>query len=181
MTDIQGNPSPGVRRRAIVKGAAWATPAVMVAAAAPTAAASPVIVPTFSPGTFCKHPGNPKFYHLVICFENNSASIVPVTLDTLAIGATVKPAFVSIGGAQTQSFTVAAGQSRCLYVDAGTYDNSANGAAVLEFSYIFGGATVQDQLVGGTITDSALNPCGTGAASAQPTDNPPHPSSGPTP
>lgn len=45
-----------MNRRALAKGAAWTAPAVMVAAAAPSLAASPQ--PTRVTGWACKMPGN---------------------------------------------------------------------------------------------------------------------------
>jgi hypothetical protein len=181
MTQIDSSAAPRVRRRAVVKGAAWATPAVMVAAAAPTAAASAPIIPSFTPGTFCKHPGEPKYYHAVFCFQNTTLAPITVTLGTLSVGATAKPAFVSVGGAQTNSFVVNASSSRCMYVDAGLFSTSANGGAVLTFSYPFGGSTQNGSISGGTIADTNLNPCGTGngIVSDQPKQDPPHPTSGP--
>ncbi|MHA3837617.1 hypothetical protein ACXR8F_18005 [Terrabacter sp. AAH1] len=181
MTQTDSSAAPGVRRRAVVKGAAWATPAVMVAAAAPTAAASAPIVPSFTPGTFCKHPGEPKYYHAVFCFHNTTQSAIVVTLGTLTVGSTSKPATVSVNGSQTNSFTVTAGQNLCLYVDAGLFSTSANGGAVLTFSYPFGGTTQTGSISGGTIVDANLNPCGTGngIVSDQPKDDPPHATSGP--
>ncbi|WP_461050971.1 hypothetical protein [Terrabacter koreensis] len=181
MTQTDSSAAPGVRRRAVVKGAAWATPAVMVAAAAPTAAASAPIIPSFTPGTFCKHPGEPKYYHAVFCFQNTTLSPIVVTLGTLSVGSTSKPAFVSVNGAQTNSFTVGAKTNICMYVDAGLFDNSANGGAILTFSYPFGGTTQTGSISGGTIADTNLNPCGTGngAVADQPKDNPPHATSGP--
>jgi len=180
MTQTDSRAVPRVRRRAIVKGAAWATPAVMVAAAAPTAAASAPIIPSFTPGTFCKHPGNPKYYHAVFCFKNTTAAAITVTLGTLTIGTLVRNAITSSAGL-SPSFTVAANTTRCMYVDAGLYPNSANGGATLTFSYPFGTGTISDSISGGTIVDSNLNPCGTGNGdgSTQPSGDPPHATTGP--
>lgn len=181
MTQTDSSAAPGVRRRAVVKGAAWATPAVMVAAAAPTAAASAPIVPSFTPGTFCKHPGNPKYYHAVFCFRNTTLSPITVTLGTLSVGTTVRNAFVSVGGASVPSFVVPASTTKCMYVDAGLFGTSANGGAVLSFSYPFGSTTLTGTIEGGTIADTNLNPCGTGngAVADQPGGDPPHATSGP--
>jgi hypothetical protein len=64
----------GVSRRTVVRGSAWAVPAVVVATAAPAMAASPseCITATFG-GNSCKQPGegtNAKGYRLQICFSN---------------------------------------------------------------------------------------------------------------
>jgi hypothetical protein len=44
-TPRKGRPRPTVGRRTVLRTAAWATPAVLVAAAAPAFAASPVVFP----------------------------------------------------------------------------------------------------------------------------------------
>ncbi|NUO91089.1 MAG: hypothetical protein HOQ18_09755 [Dermatophilaceae bacterium] len=181
MTQTDSSAAPKVRRRAVVKGAAWATPAVMVAAAAPTAAASAPIVPSFEPGTFCKHSGKPKYYHAVFCFKNTTLSPITVSLGNLVINDVGMQANVSEGGHFATSFTVAAGLSRCMYVDAGEFSDSANGTATLFFTYSFGSSSVSDSVSGGTIVGTNLNPCGTGngAIGSQPVGDPPHATSGP--
>jgi hypothetical protein len=181
MTQTDSSAAPRVRRRAVVKGAAWATPAVIVAAAAPTAAASAPIIPSFTPGTFCKHPGNPKYYHAVFCFRNTTLSPITVSLGVMTINSESFQANVSIGNAFATSFVVDGGQTRCVYVDAGEFSSSANGAAILNFSYPFGTGTNTGSVSGGTVADANLNPCGTGSGAVvgQPGDNPPHPTSGP--
>lgn len=163
-----------------MKGAAWSVPVIMVASAAPALAASPPIEPRFSPGTFCKHPGNPKYYHAVFCFENTTNSTITVTLDDLDVNGVVEDAKVSIANAFADDFDVAALSERCVYVDAGDYGNSANGSAILSFHYTFNAQVINDTVSGGTIVDENLPPCGTGSdPSNQPSDDPPHPTSGP--
>lgn len=181
MTQTDSSAAPRVRRRAVVKGAAWATPAVMVAAAAPTAAASAPIIPSFTTGTFCKHPGNPKYYHGVFCFRNTTLSAITVTLGNMTVGATVKPAFVSLSTGISSSFSVPANSTRCMYVDGGKFGTSENGTAIVDFSYPSGTTTISDTIQGGTVAGDNLNPCGTGngAVADQPGQNPPHATSGP--
>lgn len=176
MTQTDSSAVPRVRRRAVVKGAAWATPAVMVAAAAPTAAASAPIIPSFTPGTFCKHPGNPKYYHAVFCFKNTTLAPITVTLGQMVINTESLQGRVSISNAFATSFVVNASSTRCMYVDAGEFSNSANGSAVLNFSYPFGGSTLTGSIAGGTIADSSLPPC---KQIGQPDEDPPHKNSGP--
>ncbi|WP_182252395.1 hypothetical protein [Microbacterium esteraromaticum] len=53
--------TPGISRRSLVKGAAWAAPAIVAAAYAPLAAASTTTVPptpVFHFASACKNPGN---------------------------------------------------------------------------------------------------------------------------
>ena len=74
-------PKSGVSRRTVVKGTAWAVPAVVVAPAAPAMAASPCLTATFG-GNSCKQPGNPNGYgyRLEICLTNSCSSPVTVTI-----------------------------------------------------------------------------------------------------
>jgi hypothetical protein len=70
-------PKSGISRRTVVKGTAWAVPAVVVASAAPAMAAgtSQCVTATFG-GNSCKQPGvgqNAKGYRLQICFTNTCA------------------------------------------------------------------------------------------------------------
>lgn len=72
-----GSDSTGVRRRAVVKGVAWATPAVVVAQAAPAFALS-TVPPTFRYIGACKSPGQsckvfPKGYQFTFEVCNNSS------------------------------------------------------------------------------------------------------------
>ncbi len=157
-------------------------PVVAVASAAPAMAASGPIHPSFTPGTFCKHPGNPKWYHAVFCFRNTSDEDIKVTVLDLDVNGIVRDAKFSVNNALTDDYTVQGNTTACLYVDAGLYDNSANGAATLTFSYVYGGLTIPGSVSGGTIVDKSLPPCGSGADPSdpkQPSDDPPHSSSGP--
>ncbi len=81
-------------RRSVVKGAAWAVPAVMVASAAPASAASPCLAASFS-GTSCKCPGRTRAfsYQLSVCFTNNCSSVLTVRVKRLVSnsGAVLQP------------------------------------------------------------------------------------------
>lgn len=77
--EFQDQSSSAVRRRTLVKGAAWAAPAVMVGSAAPAFAASS-IPPTFTFSQACKSPGNscesfPKGYEFgfLVCNLSDQA------------------------------------------------------------------------------------------------------------
>ena len=67
-------PKSGISRRTVVKGTAWAVPAVVVASAAPAMAAGTSQCLTASFGALsCKQPGqgqNDYGYRLQICFTN---------------------------------------------------------------------------------------------------------------
>jgi hypothetical protein len=76
----------GLSRRTLAKGAAWAAPAVVVAAAAPMVAASPVCLEYNFDGTnACKSPGEgDRDYHLVLKICNTC------TTGSIAINFTVQ-------------------------------------------------------------------------------------------
>lgn len=157
--------SSGISRRTIVKGAAWAVPAVAVAGAAPAVAVSPPIIPTPA-GNACKHPGNPKWYHFTFCFENTSATSITVNMVSMIVngvtGAQVLPA----------SVVVPANSTVCSYIDGGLFADSANGTATLNISYTYLSQTVTDDV---TTSFNDIPPCGTGADPCpNPKDDPPH-------
>lgn len=75
----------GISRRTVVKGTAWAVPAVVVATAAPAMAASPCLTIDFGPNS-CKQPGqgqNFKGYNLQFCFTNTCNVAVQITVTQL--------------------------------------------------------------------------------------------------
>jgi hypothetical protein len=85
MTGSEGARPSGTNRRTVVKGAAWAVPAVAVASAAPAVAASPCLTAEFL-GDSCKQPGsgNNFGYRLQICFTNTCATSVTITVTQVA-------------------------------------------------------------------------------------------------
>ncbi|WP_396657420.1 hypothetical protein [Microbacterium sp.] len=169
----------GISRRTVAKAMAWSVPVIAVAGTAPAVAASPPpVVPEFNAGTFCKHPGNPKYYHVLIDFTNNTGAPIEITLGDFTVGATARQAYFSMGGAFSTTATIPVGTS-CLYVDAGLFDNSANGSASIGFTYPGSGGTVPITL--GTAADNDLPPCGTGADPSdpkQPSADPAHAAAG---
>ena len=80
-------PKQGISRRTVVKGTAWAVPAVVVASAAPAmAAGASVCVTAEFGGNSCKQPGvgqNNWGYRLEFCFTNNC--LVPVTIQVISV------------------------------------------------------------------------------------------------
>lgn len=165
-------------RRALLQTAAWTVPAVAVAAAAPMASASgeePPIDPSYTPGTFCKHPGNPKYYHAVFCFKNTTAEDITITLGSMVVNGIARQANFSHNDTATPTYTIPANTELCLYVDAGLYDDSANGEATVFFTYPYGGMTNEGQV--STSGTNNLPPC---SNIGQPTDTPPHSPDGPS-
>jgi hypothetical protein len=71
-----------VTRRTVAKGSVWAAPAILIAAAAPTVAASAPCTPdlTVQPGSFkCCSGGPTKTMKLVLRFTSTSACTTPST------------------------------------------------------------------------------------------------------
>lgn len=164
----------GVSRRTVVRGAAWAAPAIMIASAAPAIAASPGPVVPSGSGSACKHPGNPKWYHFTFCFENTSAASITVTLDHMTVNGLLPEDPQPI---IPTSIVVPAGQKVCKYVDSGLWGNSANGQAILYFNYSSGGQQYSNSI---STNANDLPPCGTGSDPGNnPGDNPPHTPDGP--
>ena len=150
-----------VTRRTVIRGAAWSLPVIAVAVATPFATASTTggstevpgggstpgtggtapIVPSYQTGSFCKHPGNPKYYHGTFSFENTTSAPIVLTLTSMLVNGTSKDAKFSVNNRLVSTYTVPAKTKISLYVDAGLFDDSANGTATLSFAYAAAGVT----------------------------------------
>lgn len=137
-----------ISRRTVAKGMAWTVPVATVATAAPAFAASPEepIDPSFSPGTFCKHPSD-NHYHAVFCFENTTAEEIPVSLTMFEIDPQNDGTFdVVPGSVLPATVTIDAGTECCIMVDAGPAASMANGTGRLWFTYEYGGETLESSV-----------------------------------
>ncbi|WP_228488827.1 hypothetical protein [Raineyella fluvialis] len=81
MTNTENIQASGSRpsRRTVVKGAAWAVPAIAVASATPAFAASRCLQLSFS-GTACKVSNQGQYFIQQICFSNSCQSL-SLTID----------------------------------------------------------------------------------------------------
>lgn len=148
MTSIERMGETPASRRSVVKGAAWAVPAVMVAAAAPTVAASePPVFPNFATAIGCKLPGEnipdsygcwAKGYVLFVNFENTFN--YPVYIKVTDIAVTGVPDIQLVGAATTAACNTL---TNCILV--GPKTGSTNGST-------------QVAVYGNGSTDSASNP-----------------------
>jgi hypothetical protein len=151
-------PKSGVSRRTVVKGTAWAVPAVVVASAAPAMAAgtSQCLTATFG-GNSCKQPGqgqNDFGYRLQFCFTNTCAIAGTVNVTRIASN-TGNPVVLNFN--PPLQIPIAANSSAC-YPTLIDYcsQNSANFIAV-QFTVTVGSNTgpVQTQLVRSPVPDCA--------------------------
>lgn len=139
----------GVSRRTIVKGAAWAVPAITVASAVPAVASS---APIEIEGVLrsCKHSGQgsgnlyPKGYHIEFTFKNTSNEEVTFTLPGLVLiagaPATSNPNCVPQQGNQVakegeQLTVVVAPNTTETWVVHYYSSNSANGLIIFDYDY----------------------------------------------
>lgn len=74
-----------MKRRTVVKGAAWAAPVVTMGAAAPLNAASPPpVAPELTDGGFCKHSSD-NIYHIGVVWNNTLNCQTTVTITSIVI------------------------------------------------------------------------------------------------
>ena len=167
----------GIRRRTIATGAAWAVPAVVIAAPAAQAAVSGEVVCIPSQeicgeyaGSACKHPGNPKYYHFTFCFTNTGDAPATVVFTKMVVNGQTAPRLVPapVRDIRPGSVVVPAdGVEHCYYVDGGPFPDSAQGTGSLTI-------TVNGVQAVIPITASDFPPCGTGGdPNNNPKDDPP--------
>jgi hypothetical protein len=140
---------------------AWSAPIAAVAYAAPAFAASQPLSVTQC-GTACKHPGNSneKRYHFTFCFQTNNALFNNiVNIGNMTVNGVTRDA-------KPDTVTVFTGQPTCIFVDAPSFENSANGTGFLEVSYATAdepGTLITDTISLTVNAEKDLPPCGTGA------------------
>jgi len=148
-------PAPsGVSRRTVVKGAAWAVPAIAVASSVPAIAASkPPIEIDWGRSTACKIPGRSfgelcydKGYVLWGVFTNNTALDATVTITGVTVGQIAR-CLVGITDYTTCTplgsftFTVAAGSTRYIAVFTNSSSDSSSTTVTVKFDYTLTGQT----------------------------------------
>jgi len=108
-------------RRSVVKGAAWAVPAVVVAAAAPTVAASAGLLELT--GNACKLPGNSNSIYKGYVFElKGNNAVGPLPLDSVVVVDSISVAgLASVGTFRVVSVTQ--GDCSCVPSDFGEDPN----------------------------------------------------------
>lgn len=117
---------PGISRRTIVAGTAWAVPAIVVASAAPAFALSGPV--TFT-GRACKSPGGNSRYLFEISITNSNN--FPIILHPVSLVVNGVTSSTLCPGDQT----VPANSTRTFTFIAGVFGNSANGTALFNYTY----------------------------------------------
>ena len=155
-------PKPGISRRTVVKGTAWAVPAVVVASAAPAmaAGASQCLTATFGGGS-CKQPGtgqNNFGFKLKICFTNTCSAPVTITVTKIQGNAGSSP--VKLIG---QTIQVGVGERVCIPGTSEEFPGftvycSANSANFINVFFTVNGGAEQSQQVASPPQDCATSP-----------------------
>lgn len=112
MSKSQGADPAPPSRRSVVKGAAWAVPAVVVAGAAPTVAASvPPVFPDLPQASACKLPGKniPATYG---CWDNGYVLFVDF-INTFNTPVSVKVTALSVSGVPDMKLVATTLTSAC--------------------------------------------------------------------
>ena len=144
----------GVSRRTVVKGAAWAVPAITVASAVPAMAASkPDIEIDWGSSTACKIPGASfsafcynKGYVLWGVFTNNTALDATVTITGITVGNIARclvglTDYTTCSPLGTLSFTVGAGLTRYVANFSNSSTDSSSTTVTVDFDYTLTGQT----------------------------------------
>lgn len=137
MDTSRGN-AVGLRRRSVVKGAAWAAPVVTLGVAAPLAAASPAeVVPSLGGGSCKFNDKGSKHYHVELVFSNglNQATTVSISSLVVTTASGQNVSFPSL----VRRFDVSARGSTSFEYDSSPVQNLANGSARITYTYTDGG------------------------------------------
>jgi len=169
-------------RRTVVKGAAWAVPAVAVAASTPASASSPeepeinfelsslCKLPGQSSGDKCYDKGNVAF----LVFDNTkSAQDYTICEVTAIYNDKMRLCVVGISdpavdcGAFADSITIPAGESKTIAVWTNGADESSGGTFTVEFTGGFSGECAAAEPQSGNLTGGSWT-SGGGSCKAQP-------------
>ncbi|WP_150132607.1 hypothetical protein [Intrasporangium calvum] len=106
----------GVSRRTLVKGAAWAVPAVPIIVAAPAHAASPECIQITLGNNACKWPGATNYYsyNLELCFKNTCGGTYQVWIQRIENNANKPFAKCGASGFEDEAITLGPGFNDCI-------------------------------------------------------------------
>lgn len=179
MTEFDEQPSKGITRRTIVKGAAWAVPVIAIAAPVPAFAGASQGTIELT-GEACKLPGNSSspfdtngaVYIMKVSNTTNAASTITITgvTRTGSSNAAVTTSVVRLSGTGTcctllgTTFTINANSTDYFALVTGGWDNSSNGQLTVNYT------VAGDAQPPATTTPNSLNPqtpggnCGMGGS-----------------
>ena len=146
-----------MKRRTVVKGAAWAAPVVTMGVAAPMAAASPPpVAPSVGDGS-CKHTEGVKRYHIELEFSNSMSCDTDVVITNFVVNPfSGQDVPFSDPPVDTQ-FTIPAEGSLSWEYDSDVVGNIANGTVDVTYTYTDCQGEVVSEFV--SINVSSLPPC----------------------
>ncbi|WP_427383671.1 hypothetical protein [Janibacter sp. G56] len=147
----------GVKRRTLVKGAAWAAPVVTFAAAAPMAAASPPPVAPSVGDDSCKHTKGVKRYHIELEFSNSLNCATDVHIVSFVVDPNSGSDVSFTSPAVDTDFTIPAKGSLSWEYDSDEVGNIANGEVDITYTYTDCQGNVVAERV--SINVSSLEPC----------------------
>lgn len=181
-------PAPRPARRTIVKGAAWAVPAVAVASATPAFAASPPEIIDWDASSACKIPGNSmgycynKGYVLWATFENPTGKDLTICVTGMNVGGIgqcivgLADTDVSCNTSIGTCFTLPAGGTRHIAIYSNAATDSASNTVTVYFTYADSGNPPQNGDTSGTVTggswsgDTGQGSCSHGCSDGAPLD-----------
>lgn len=147
-----------MRRRTVVKGAAWAAPVITLGVAAPSLAATPPpVAPSVGQGS-CKHTSGVKRYHIELIFTNNLSCDSKVKITSFVVTPNSGQS-VPFSGLETD-FTLEGNSSRSWVYDSEVVGNMANGTVDVTYTYTNCDGDVVDESQ--SINVSSLPPCSFG-------------------
>lgn len=155
--DSAASQSAQMKRRTIVKGAAWAAPAITVGVAAPQSAASPPPVAPSIGNSSCKHTKSVSRYHIELIFTNSLNCSSTVNITSFVVNPFSGQDVPFTEPPVETNFTLSAKGSRNWTYDSDVVGNMANGTVDVTYTY----TNCQGQTVSEfqSINVSSLPPC----------------------
>lgn len=157
MNNIVGSEPQQLRRRTVVKGAAWAAPVVTMGVAAPSLAATPPpVAPSVGQGS-CKHTKGTNRYHIELIFSNSMDCETTVNISSFVVQPfSDQPVYFNDDPIQT-NFDLPANGSLSWEYDSDVTGNIANGTVDVVYTYTdCTGAVVEETQ---SIAIPTLPPC----------------------
>ncbi len=156
MDNVKGA-NAAMKRRTVVKGAAWAAPVITMGVAAPIAAATPPPVAPSIGQNSCKHTKGVKRYHIELIFTNSLSCSTNVVIQSFVVNPFSGQDVPFTDPPVDTEFTLAANDSMSWEYDSDVVGNMANGTVDVTYTYTDcrGEVVAESQ----SINVSSLPPC----------------------